>query len=447
MNRQELEYYARKYGLTIIIILSLIAFLVPLLIRLWNGAPITPGAESYTLLRHAELLSNGNAGFDPLTARTFAPNPYDLLLSAFIVFGVPWALPLVLVIVLLIMLFVLMERYLQSIAVTILALATITLSPTMSVLGTTHTTTLLCLTLVAGAIIAEKRTALAVFLLFIAAMANPVVGSVCGLIIALTLIWLKQRSRATIAIVAIVTGVLWTVAWTWHAPLLGISKVPLLFEFGESAGISVFFILLIGYGIAVRPAFRMPSFLVSSILVLCVTLFMPAMIPITVILGSIIVGYAIIDLLTAPWDLALLQQALVTLIACIGIFLLIANVRERVTDTPDGSFAHTLINLKNQYREGGVLSAPEYAPMIEYFSGRRATSSVDPSIAFHSRDAKEVFPYLTETGTNYILITREMRESIFQRSDEGLLFLLEGSGRFVKIDEDEDTTLYYFIRT
>jgi len=65
---------------------------------------------------------------------------------------------------------------------------------------------------------------------------------------------------------------------------------------------------------------------------------------------------------------------------------------------------------------------------------------------FHSRDAQRTYDFLEETGTTYIYITDEMLDSMFARSDEGILFLLPNTERFVLLGEREDSTLWYYIK-
>jgi hypothetical protein len=57
-----------------------------------------------------------------------------------------------------------------------------------------------------------------------------------------------------------------------------------------------------------------------------------------------------------------------------------------------------------------------------------------------------VYPGLVASDTSYILVTDEMRSKFFSRSDQGILFLLQNSERFVEVKSTEQSTLWYFIR-
>ena len=457
MNRQELEYQARKYGIPLIILLCVITFLLPLLLRTWIGSPITPGTNSYMYLREAELLDHGSIGTDPLSGARIAPNPYTIALMLLDVFGVPWALPLLLSVILMLILYIYLGRSIQSQMTIMIALSTLVVSPTMSVLSTTHTPELLALMLILLALMTmDKHPIMSSCIIGIAIITEPYLGALAGITIAGWLFMKKRSSEATGTLFAIAIGAAWYLLWMGTMPhgsiMWSVASLNMFFETGTSAGLSIFFIILAGYGLAVRSSQNMVRDIILTALLLIATAIIPAITPATVVILAVLVAYAVVDLMTGHWELPLLQQSLLILVGCIGIFLIITSVRERVQDNPDAAFAHTMVTLKNQYHDGAVLSAREYAPMIEQSTGRRATlSALDPDTiidrAFLSRDSAKVYAYLEETGTSYILITPEMRRSIFHRSDEGILFLIDNSGRFVKVEETQGDALWYFIRT
>jgi hypothetical protein len=110
-----------------------------------------------------------------------------------------------------------------------------------------------------------------------------------------------------------------------------------------------------------------------------------------------------------------------------------------------------MIILRNQYHPGGVLTDPSYARLVEEYTGRSA--SVDERTRpealqelLYNKSPEHLYSFLTETDTSYVLMTREMRTARFKRSDQGILFVLENSERFVKIEDTSETTLWYFIR-
>lgn len=451
MNRQELEYYSRKYGLMMLFALAIIAFLVPLILRVVQGAPITPGAQSYSYLRQAQLLEQGVVGYDPLEDRQIAPQPYVALLAMMQLFGVPWLLPFLLAILFVVLLYYYLERLVPVRTVIVLSLIVLIISPVMSRLATHHTATILALNLLlATLLLFPSRPMLANIFLGMALLTVPVLGIIAALYLAFTHLRDAKHHEVIGIMFAVAVASAWFLLWTSTLPyeLSAVSlNTDLFFELGNGGGMTIFALILATYAIVLKFS-KLQSIILPALLLFFLTFFVPALLPVTAVAISLFAGHAVFLLITNRWELELLRESLLVLIACIGIFLLITTVRERVQDTPDAELSHMMTTLRNQYREGAVLTHPRYAPMIEYFSGKRATlRSTIPEVAFHSRNSAEVYPFLVSTGTSYILITDEMEQDLFAHSEQGILFLLQNSGRFVELSENERSTLWYFIKT
>lgn len=451
MNRQELDYYARSYGIPLLMVLCIITLLTPILMRTWDGSPITPQADSYSYLRQAELLAQGKF-FDPLNPG-ITITPYSLGLAIMGLFGVPWLFPIILAILLLLLLYILMEHRIHSMAIVITVLTSIVISPTFSDIGTSHSPVLLSLVFIAAAgILLEKHKIASAAMLFLAAISDPVSGMAACIVIGLYSATASKRLDSTAigcAVALILAAIYTAVLGASIEFVIPLANSDVLFEFGNKEGISIFFLLLAAYGMMTRPSFQNAKTITVVILVVAASMFLPALVPATVIMLSILTGYAIIHLATVRWELELLQKAMVTLVLCIGLFLAITNIRDRISNEPDSATAHALLTIKNQHREGAVLTAWQYAPLVNQISDRKAvlrSKNDDIELAFLTRDPTKVYSFLEQNNVGFILITDDMRQSIFRRSDEGILFLLDNSARFVKIESDNDASIYYFIR-
>jgi len=455
MNRQEFEYWSRRYGLLFLVALSLVAFLLPLLLRLLHGGnTITPGPESYSYLRHADAISI--PGHDLLHNTPLAPNPYVALLAIMQLFGVPWLLPVLLVLLLIVLLHQYLTGIIQSHTPIVLALITLVVAPSTSVLATHHTPTVLCLVfLLVALIIFGKHPVAGCMLILAAIITEPVLGFFAAGVYAVSLFISKQTNELVGVLLTAFAGVVWFIFWTGQLMVRGLLSPSfnpaLFFEIGAQAGISIFLVLLAAYGMIVRPP-KDQMLLLYAILLFVVTFFIPALLPATVIVLSIFAANGIYHLMTTQWELELLRSALLILVTCIGVFLIITSIRERIGEAPDSDFAHKMIVLRNQYHEGAVLTAPEYAPMVEYYSDRRAAldENTPASVvhdAFLNRSSAAVYPLLTGTETSYVLITADMRHTMFKRSDDGILFLLQNTERFVIVEQSNESTLWYFIST
>ncbi|MBR9700588.1 hypothetical protein GOV11_01860 [Candidatus Woesearchaeota archaeon] len=455
MNTRKLQRFANRYGIFIILALCLIAFLIPLLVRFAQGAPITPRAESYTFLRQADLLLEGDI-YDALKGVRSFQTPHTVLLAGMEFLGAAWLLP-----VLIGMLFIiLLDRYLKTLLrhsfVRMIAVIATILSPVTILFATSHNPWLLCLTFISGALLAfKKHRILGALLLWLAIITAPVLGMLCaGCIFVYSLARRSYRQLVAVVVVGIIAMV-WYWAWigsfTWAPLLAKLTLNPhIFFELGEDMGVSIFFIILAGYGLFSSQLRKKQLAVAYLFVAVLIAMIFKIFTPILTVALSVLIGYAVADLAIRKWDLDILRQASLSLIFCIGLFLCIILIRDRIDDIPDAEFVESMRFMQLQRHDGAILSDPTYAPMIEYFSGRRATLSEnseqeDLEQALYSRTAEPVYDYLELTGTAYIFMTDEMVNARYSRSDEGLLFVLPNTQRFVLIREKDKSDLWYYI--
>jgi hypothetical protein len=438
MNRGSLEYLARKYGVFIVIGVTLFAFLLPLVLRAMHGAPITPGSASYMYLYRADILQAGSVMFEP----------YTILLAVMQLFGVPWLLPILLVGLFLFLVQILLWYRDQDLTFSIAALLLLIVSPSMSVLATAFAPQLLAMVFVTSAILLEKRWVLCSLFILLSVIAHPITGLCSALLLAG---WLLSEQRhnevLSVAIFSCAGVVFLKMQEITIAPAILRFDPHIFFELGYAGGISVFLLIIAVYGVIVG-ANRVVVLLATALFL--ASFFLPMLVPCAAIMIAVLAAHGIRHLFVTKWNLELLQQSMLILVGCIGIFLIITSIRDRVHEDPDADFSHFMITLRNQHYPGAVLTDPSYAPMVAYFSGRiPALVSEDSELlqrAFTSRSPEVVYSFLMETNTSFILITDDMQQKRFSRSDEGLLFLLHNTERFVEIQSTNTTTLWYFIR-
>jgi hypothetical protein len=451
IHKDDLEEYARRFGLAVLIALAAILFITPLLLRAVEGAPLTPGAESYTQLRHAELLTDaiagtGAIGWDNITKEAFTPAPYALLLAALQLFGVPWLLPLLLIVALILLLWYALPRVMTSRALIAITIGFFIIAPTTARLATRHAPETLALCFLGIAIIVfPKRFVTAGIALLAAVLTAPAFAAPAVLIIACIALVRKHRAAAVCALCALALGVAWHLAWSGSAALFALAPRfhGIVYELGVPAGISVFLIVFALYGLITRIG-ENTDLVLWTVLLCSLAIAVPILLPYAALALCVFAARGTYDLLTDPWQLDLLQQILIILLMCTWLFLGITTVRGTVQQEPTAAFAHTMITLRNQDRPGGVLTSPASAPLVEYFAHRSATLAEDtPQTTVEnafSRSSAAVYPLLEATDTSYILITREM-----QLQDVGILFLLQNTERFVTVQETPDLTLWYYI--
>lgn len=438
-----------RHGMLLLAVLALFVLFAPLIVRLAAGNPITSGDESYLHLRRAELFSQGVFGYDPIREEYSIPNPYTFLLSMMLFFGVPWLLPGLLALLFLFLL----SRYLSFVhseTARLLALLFVILTPLFSAMGTQHSADLLGILLILIALLKPKNPIVVFLSMALALVTTPVLGLLTCAYLALRA---RQKPALAVALLSsLVAAALWFILWSRALPevaLLSFSVVPnLFFELGGTGGLSIFILVIAGYGIFSRAI--APKALWPIILVLAVSVFVPALIPVAAIVLAIAAGVGVNSLIGEKWKLDLLKQSFLVLLMCVGLFLLIVGMRERIGEQPDAELKHILLGIESQHREGAVLAGPLLAPMIEYYTGHRATfnrgtSSADVERIFFTRDAETLYGFLEASGTRFVLLSEDSTRRWFSRSDEGMLFIIQNSGRFVTLQQTEHVTLWYYI--
>lgn len=440
----------RTWGIPALIGFALVVFVAPFLFRASVGAPITPGAESYTELRYAELALNGNIGYDPLHDAYSIPTPYTLLLALMIIFGVPWLLPVLLSLLFIGLLAVYLQRIIRSYEIVLLSITILIISPTMSVLSTGHNHVLFALVALIGtALLFDEYPVFGSLLLALACIENPVLGAVA--VLYLIFFFIKRRRIGALLSVlgCAVASVLWFEMWSRTIPFtLPITFSTVFFELGNPGGISLFILLLALYGVRSSLLDIEKPLVFAAATFLFLTIVLPSFAALALIPLVVLAAVGVFDLLRVDWELDLLRQFLIVLVCCLGVFLVLASAKARVGEQPTQEFTRAMIYLHDQYRPGTVLSLPEYAPMIEYFVNRKATlhaETTEINRVLRSRDANEVYTVLDKEQAAYVLITDEMLGAFFQRSDEGILFLLPNTQRFILIQQIGGTKVWYYI--
>lgn len=447
ISHHELEYHSQRYAIIVILTLSLVVFLGPLILRVADGSPITPGAESYALLHDAEALLSGSS-IDTSRSAWPVPAPYALLLALMALFGVPWLLPPLLAIAVVMISYLLLTAAYGQRSMALFAAVALIISPLMSVLATWHAPLLFCALLVLGAI-AIKRFA-PVFIAM-AILTHPSFGSLAAVAFMAYAAYRKEWAGSAIiagsSTGAVIIAILLFGTRPFHELVFASWSANVIFELGVPTGVSVFLLILACYGIMVDfMGRRIVWFSALFALVLASMVFPSLLIVLTVII-ALLVGHAVHRLLVVEWRLSMLQESLLILIGCIALFLVITTMRERLADDPDAALSRTLITLRNTERDGTILTSPEGAPFVRHFSGREpALEMSDDGDIFLSRDAVRAYSFMESSGVAYVVITDAMRDDLMLEGDDGILFLLQHSGRFVPIASPGGASVWYFIR-
>lgn len=141
--------------------------------------------------------------------------------------------------------------------------------------------------------------------------------------------------------------------------------------------------------------------------------------------ATLFVGLFIERLLKRKWLLEETRSIAILLILCSFLFLLVAQILLTVNAAPSTDLVRTL-----SAADGRLLIQPEDEQYVRYFSHAEPVLC-DACPTYYAWRFEEAEKLLDQSDVQDILITEEMRQGgIWNRDEEGLLFLLQHSSRF-----------------
>jgi hypothetical protein len=192
-------------------------------------------------------------------------------------------------------------------------------------------------------------------------------------------------------------------------------------------------------------------------LIIIAAFFEDIRLPIALII-AIFGGFSISYLVHREWEIHVLKDVTLLLIVCILIFSAILTINFQIKNISDEKLS-AMSYLSSAGKEDIVLSSEKNGFLIEYESGRSAyldgnsykfkDYSERKRIAdkiYYSRNLNELEVILRAEKINYVLVDSEMRAGgVWNGREEGLLFFLENSEKFIKIYYNEDTQIYRYV--
>ena len=448
MKITPLRTFARRHGTLLLVGLVLFVTLLPIFLRVTIGSPPLEGAETYLHVRQAETVLDGSI-HDSLRGEQFIVTPYTLLIALFSYMH--WLLPFFLGIATLLLLRKFLRRTFKGEFVTLMTLVIIILSPFFITATTTHSPELAALALGIGTLLLfRKHMTLGCVLLTLTIITEPITGILLTTYLLLDALIERRVNNAIGVFIALIVAIIWYGMWMRATPSIDLlQNTNVFFEFGVQGGLTVFLIILAGYGAFVKNVPAKNKLLVLIVGLLALSPFIWTT-PILTVLLAFLASFAIKELFTTKWELDVLRQLTIILIFCVGLFVVTVAISEQVAGKPDAAFVESMKKIGNDRHSGNILTDPQYAPLVEYYSGRKATL-VNPSpdelhLAFYSRRPEAIYTFLEATDTGFIYIDAEMQERIFTQSEEGILFVLPNTKRFVVLSQGEATVWYYIAR-
>lgn len=421
-------------SLPVVVLVAACLLLVPLLLRVLAGNPLIPGPASYSHLR------------------PIVPSLYDLLfaplgelaLLASVLFGIAAAL----------LFRSICERLFQRREDQGLALLLFLINPlflsvftSLSPYSLAIPIALLCIL-----VVHHRRRFLTPLLVVLTAALSPLFAAVL-----LAFLFLLGGNRRVLFVSFLLAVPASLLAGQWPG-LLGIQMVgatTLVAEFGAPVGVSFLYVAFALFeGVARWNERRGRAAFLLFLILCCLTPFAEAA-RIAVSLLSVTLAARFLTRLTRRrWHLQHARGVTFLLAACLLLFLLLTHILLIASEQPTRDLVRTLAALPPD--NSAVLAPPALGPIIEALTthtalpgscvGADAPGCTDILRLYGTMRLPEAEQLLQGHGIEYLLITQEMRNGgVWNRDDEGLLFLLNHSGRFVKIASDPEEELWLYI--
>lgn len=234
----------------------------------------------------------------------------------------------------------------------------------------------------------------------------------------------------------------------------------LVADLGGKIGFGIFSLILAVFGVVVKwkqksrfllylalaAGLGALSFLVGSVVNMYLLFFV-----------SVAAGVGFLRMVEAKWQLGVIKHLTILIIVCGFVFSSVSFMNRMISSEPDQVSIETLLWMKeNLFRDGfvlshyengyGLLSVAQVKTFIDAFSmqgyDQRFFYKVADSI-FYSRDLKEVRAILERYNIRYIFITQRMKEGgVWNRKDEGLLFVLSDADTFKRVYRQGDVEIW-----
>jgi hypothetical protein len=235
-----------------------------------------------------------------------------------------------------------------------------------------------------------------------------------------------------------------------------------LTDFGAVIGYSFFMLLLalIGFVFASRKNKNIAASIIFTVL-FAFSFFNASLrvyMSFVFVLGA---AYAFDYLLSKEWSLTSVKRVTVLLILCTLIFSAVSFLNRQFEEEPNKELVDALHSLRvSPFIQGGtVLTHYSKGFYVEYFSelpvvldgfsyqyaGYQEELNMTTRV-FETRDLVFAEEYFQKRGIKYILITDDMRRGlVWRRPHEGMLFLLENSGKFINIYSQKGVDIYLYL--
>lgn len=281
--------------------------------------------------------------------------------------------------------------------------------------------------------------------------------SVLAILLACILLNQKERMHALV-----VGGILLTGVFALRPPFFTMyDRIPYslfqgaITDFGSPVGFGVFSLILIVIGLVHSWKHKKVFYPMYFLLILgcLVMISFGGIISIYLApLTAIFIAKALLEIRRRMWVIPALRSLTALLIICGLLFSTVSYMDRLAASGPDASLVNSALFLKEISSPSDViLTHATYAPIIESIAQRRVvidTFQADPFVQddvhelFASRSSKKVLQTLSKYDVTYLLIDRDIDESVWMGNNEGLLFVLRDGETFKKVHKTKTIEIW-----
>ena len=440
------------------LVFSIIAFsLVALVLisRISSGSIILPGEESYAHLSQADAIrsdtSSSHLMYDILLSWVLKLLPLNIVI---------WLLPCLLLLATFVLFGVLLTYTPADSNTMLYSFSLLTMSPAILLMYigfSAHSLTIFLTFLVAYLFLRKSSWYFAVIpILFFADM-------IIGFLMLLALLFfesLRSRKSQVISITLLAIGLFFASGFFPSLSFYSLSsfftfKANTIFSFfGGDYGFSLTTLFLGLYGLILsKDSFTITKRQSIILLLLLLSLFYAPLRILSLFVLSYYGAVAFKHLLLRKWSVTNLKNITLLLIICILIFSTSTTLKETASQKPsmyeiEGlELISTIVSQSPSMSNAMILSHPDYSDHISYYANLPTYSSSRSQVIdiLSSRQYSFVKKNLQDNDIAFIVIDRSLqRDNLFQRDEQGILFVLQNNRIFKKVYQHADYTIYYY---
>ncbi|MGM5479857.1 MAG: hypothetical protein ACQESC_00170 [Nanobdellota archaeon] len=447
----------RKYilivGMFILLGLSVIAII--LLLRTHQGAIIAPGQETFSHLNSAREITS-----DTATSYLFYDVILGWLLSICSVSTAMIIFPTLLFIVTMILFTEILRLEKVSNELILYTVGFLILSPAIMLMYvgfTAYALTLLLSVLIMYLYVRKSSWYFAVvpFLFFV----DKIVG-----LIAIVLLFLLENVRGdrkkqlvglgvTTIILLLLSGFFPSLSLASFTRFFSIQPNTLFSFFGGTFGFPFILLFLGIVGMLIsKQSFSITRRQSLIFVFLILSLFYTPLRLISMLILAYYSAIAFKFLLSRKWGVWFLKSLTLILIVCILVFSTSTTFKETINKNPRSyeviasETIASFVDITPSLQESYILTHPSYDEYVEFYSSLEVFPDEQKSYTIlSSQKFSFVEQELQDNKISFIIVdTSRKKGNLWQRSDQGILFVFQNTRLFKKVFEHGDYAVYYY---